>query len=203
MNSPIKRFSSISPTIAPNSPIKRFLSISLTIALSLQMAVAQTTDSTTLVFNAKITVGGTALTGIAIMKRERARCRIVFTSVAGPKLLDMYVDAGGHELLHAVKQLKRKRLLRFLQKTFALVSGVYLASPDKECSATDCRVPLAKRAEARYLFDDSHRIVAAEYLYKNKPSFKSTWHYSADTLEYILMQHPTVTYELVISEFSD
>jgi hypothetical protein len=179
-----------------NSPIKRFLSISLTVALHLPVALAQTPDTSTLVFNAKITVAGTELTGIAIMKRENARCRVLFTTVAGPKLLDMYVDAGGHELLYAVKKLKRKKLLKFLQKTFALITGVYLASPDRECSAAECRVSLPKRDEARYLFDDSSRIVAAEYLHKNKPVFKSEWHYSSDTLEYILLQHPAVTFRL-------
>jgi hypothetical protein len=182
------------------------LSISLTAALHLPVALAQTAppdlhcmpDTATLVFDAKIAIAGTELTGIAIMKRENARFRVLFTSIAGPKLLDMYVDADGHELLHAAKKLKRKKLLNFLQKTFALITGAYLASPNRECSAAECRVSLPKRDEARYLFDETRRIVAAEYLHKNKPVFKSAWSYSSDTLEYIRLQHPALIWELRI-----
>lgn len=143
-------------------------------------------------FNAVVEVSGHTISGIMAIKRderEKTRCRILFTTIAGPKLMDMYITADDYDILYVVKKLKKKILFRFFQKDFALIAGLYLSEKNKNCENDSCAIQLSRKKSAHYLFDSQNRIIRAEYRGKGKILFDVVYSYNQDIIESILLQH--------------
>jgi hypothetical protein len=143
-------------------------------------------------FNAVVEVSGHTVSGIMVIKNdehEKNKCRILFTTIAGPKLMDMYITQDDYKILYVVKKLKKKIILGLLQKDFALISGLYLSNENKICENDSCTVILSKKKSAHYLFDTQNRISKAEYRGKGKLLFDVVYSYNLDIVESISLQH--------------
>ncbi|MDR1129842.1 MAG: hypothetical protein LBK96_02550 [Prevotellaceae bacterium] len=168
------------------------LSISIWLAAGASILNAQAMSGETF-FNALVEVSGHAISGIMVIKndvQDENRCRILFTTIAGPKLMDMHITRDDCEILYVTKKLRKKFILRLFQKDFALVSGLYLSDRNKDCAADSCSVKLSKKKSAHYLYDAQNRIVRAEYRGRGKPLFAAVYTYNnKDNPESIILQH--------------
>ncbi|MDR1338998.1 MAG: hypothetical protein LBK58_02950 [Prevotellaceae bacterium] len=168
------------------------LLISICLAVGVSSLNAQEMSGETF-FNALVEVSGHTISGIMVIKndsREENRCRILFTTVAGPKLMDMHITRDGYEILHVTKKLRKKLILRLFQKDFALVSGLYLSDRNKDCTGDSCSVKLSKKKSAHYRFDARNRIARAEYRGRGKLLFDAVYTYNnTGNIESILLQH--------------
>ncbi|MDR1895754.1 MAG: hypothetical protein LBR10_03075 [Prevotellaceae bacterium] len=156
-------------------------------AQAVQQAVEQ--DSVPIVFNAVIEVSGQVISGIMVIKREENRCRVLFTTVAGPKLMDIYIDAVNYEILYVIKKLKKKVVLQLFQKDFALITGLYLAATYRDYGEGVRTVKLSKKKSVSYVFNQQKQIVRAEYLGKNKILVEVNYTYQSGRLDSIFLRH--------------
>jgi hypothetical protein len=143
-------------------------------------------------FNAIVEVSGHMISGIMVIqkdKQEENKRRILFTTIVGPKLMDIYITRDGYEILYVTKKLNKKLILRLFQRDFALVSGLYLPRQNKDYANDSCSVNLPKRKSAHYLFDDCKRISKAEYRGRGKLLFDVVYTYNQDNIESIILQH--------------
>ncbi|MDR1887594.1 MAG: hypothetical protein LBQ70_06730 [Prevotellaceae bacterium] len=143
-------------------------------------------------FNAVVEVRGHTISGIMVIKKDeqiKNTCRILFTTVAGPKLMDMYITKDDYNILYVTKKLKKRTILGLFQKDFALVSGLYLAVQDKHCENGSCSVKLPKKKSAHYSFDAQNRISRAEYRGRGKVLLDVVYTYNQDNIESIFLQH--------------
>jgi hypothetical protein len=141
-------------------------------------------------FSAVIEISGRTVSGIMVIKKDEHRenrYRILFTTVAGPKLVDMYITRDGYEILYVEKKLKKRLVLGLLHKDFALISGLYLSNTN--CESDSCSVKLSKKKSAHYSFDAQNRICKAEYRGKGKLLSDVVYTYSHDVMESISLQH--------------
>jgi hypothetical protein len=153
-------------------------------------------------FNAVVEVSEHTISGIMVIKKdetEKNKCRILFTTVAGPKLLDMYITHNDYEILYVVKKLKKKILLGLLQKDFALISGLYLSVENKSCVNDSCTVNLPKKKSVHYSFDAQNRICKAEYRGKGKLLCEVVYAYNQDGIESISMRHHNFDMKVILT----
>jgi len=173
--------------------MRLFLLISILTTVRLQLgACGELGLSSETFFNAVVEVSGHTISGIMVIKKdehEKARCRILFTTIAGPKLMDMYITTNDYDILYVVKKLKKKILLRLFQKDFALIAGLYLAEQNKNCENDSCSIQLSRKKSVNYLFDRQNRISRAEYRGKGKILFDVVYSYNQDVIESISLQH--------------
>jgi hypothetical protein len=158
-------------------------------------------------FNATVEVSGYTISGIIVIKKDKQeenKCRILFTTVAGPKLIDMYITPDDYEVLYVMKKLKKKLILRLFQRDFALISGLYLPHRNEDsCSVnpknelesshgfalTNCSVKLSKKKSAHYWFDARKRISKAEYRGRGNLLCDVGYTYNQDDIESVILQH--------------
>jgi len=143
-------------------------------------------------FNANIEVSGHTISGIMLIKKDERKensYRILFTTIAGPKLMDMYISPDGYEILYVVKKLNKRIILRMFQTDFALISGLYLSGENKNCENGNCVIKLSKKKSAHYSFDNENRIINAEYRGKRKILFDVIYTYNQDIIDTISLQH--------------
>jgi hypothetical protein len=154
-------------------------------------------------FNAVVEVSGHTVSGIMVIKKvedEKNRYRILFTTVAGPKLMDMYISQNDYQILYVVKKLKKKIILGLLQKDFALISGLYLSGENRHCENDSCTVNLSKKKSAHYSFDAQNRISKAEYRGKGKLLFDVVYSYNQDGIESIALRHHNFDMKITLTK---
>jgi hypothetical protein len=162
--------------------ISLLLAVETTYARNLQAMQGET------FFNAEINIAEHTATGIVVIKEIDADTyRILFTTLAGPKLMDMYITRDGYKILYVAKMLKRRIILRALQRDFALVAGLYLVT-EKHCDDVECSIKLSKNTSAHYSFDANDRIGKAEYRRKQKPVSTVEYTYRQDSIASIVLR---------------
>ncbi|MDR1593753.1 MAG: hypothetical protein LBS43_04605 [Prevotellaceae bacterium] len=152
-------------------------------------------------FNAVVEVSGRTVSGVMVIKKDEAnKCRILFTTVAGPKLMDMYISQNDYKILYVIKKLKRRIILRQFQQDFALISGLYLFGDNKNCENDSCTVILPKKKSAHYSFDAQNRICKAEYRGKGKLLAEVVYIYNNnDEIESISLRHHNFNMKITLS----
>jgi hypothetical protein len=156
-------------------------------------------------FNANIEVSGHTISGIMVIKKDeqkKNRYRILFTTIAGPKLMDMYISTDGYEILYVVKKLNKRIILRMFQTDFALISGLYLSGENKNCENGNCTIKLSKKKSAHYSFDNENRIINAEYRGKGKILFEVVYTYNQDIIETIFLQHHNFNMKITLKSIT-
>jgi hypothetical protein len=164
------------------------ISVWLTVSSSILTAGDLQGMSDEAFFNAIVEVSGHTISGIMVIKKDKQeenKCRILFTTVAGPKLMDMYITPDDYKILYVTKKLKKKLILRLFQRDFALVSGLYLPNRNED----SCSVNLSKKKSAHYWFDARKRINKAEYRGRGKLLCDVVYTYNNDDVETIVLQH--------------
>lgn len=146
-------------------------------------------------YHAVIDVTGHQISGImAVESGNNDRCRILFTTIAGPKLLDMYITETGYEKIYCIKQLNRKVILKFFQKDFAVATGLYRDKKNAiRKQLNDCvleEIPIKKKDTIQYYLNHHDLIERAVYLAKKqKKLFEIFYTYQNEKVNSIEIQH--------------
>ncbi len=168
----------------------------------------QDPEPETLFFNAVIEVSGKTVSGIMVLNREdSSRYRMLFTTIAGPKLLDMDITAIDYQKNYCIKQLDRKVILKFFQKDFAMVTGLLRGNPGttKKTTGEDGgwveEIPVKKKDTVKYFLAGETFITKAQYNSKKKQLFEATYSYVGNKLESITIQHFNFSMHITLNRF--
>ncbi len=156
-------------------------------------------------FHTTIEVYGHTISGLTVLQTEGAdTLRVLFTTFAGPKLLDLRITPTGYETLYAVKQLDRKLILKTLYKDFAVLAGWYLLAglptADYQGTAT-CRREVQLTAKERLYYyytaaDDT--MTGAELFAKKKKMLSVGYYYAGGALAQVRLTHHTFNMRLLL-----
>lgn len=186
--------------------MRLLLLISVFFTLTVNNLSAQKNNEEISLFNAVIDVYGNTISGIMAIKQESDdKFRILFTTVAGPKLLDMYITKDNYEVIYAVKKLNKKIILKLFQKDFALVTGLYFDKSYFDMPKEEYRIPLNKKDTAIYhagMTGEYFNINKAEYKGKKKILFDAVYEYDKYTIEKIVLQHYNFKMTITLNRFN-
>jgi hypothetical protein len=141
------------------------------------------------IFHTTINAYGNRLSGLTVFQPESdAALRVLFTTFAGPTLLDLRITPGGYEKIYALRQLDRRAVLRALSKDFALAAG-FATTPNKK-----------ERIVYHY---DHQRKIRAELFAKKKKMLTAEYFYACDRLEKILLTHHTFKMTITLLKLTD
>ncbi len=188
----------------------KFVNICIFAAFSLN-GVSQTANNKLLVtsnevFMTSIDLYGHSVDGLTVFEaKDSATVRILFTTVGGPKLLDLEITPKGYRTIYAIKKLDRKVVLKALQEDFALLSGLYLALPDHnaENNPMEKQMTVAKNKMAAYSFKDTLKADKAKMMGKKKMLFDVEYLYDNDSLEQIVLTHYNFNMKITLNRIKE
>ncbi len=138
-------------------------------------------ESETQFFNAAIKTYGKQLTGVmAFQKESDEKYRVLFTTLAGPKLLDMYISTDSYEIIYCIKELNKKMILQFFQKDLSVLVGLPRNKPKKgqmQDSLLLETIPVLKKDTVFYYSQNS---ILKKEMYKSKEKYLFTVDYLYD-----------------------
>jgi hypothetical protein len=160
------------------------------------------------VFVTTIDVYGKSIDGLTIFDvKDSATVRVLFTTIGGPKLLDLEMTPTSYKVNYAIKKLNKKVILKALYEDFATISGLYLMLPisavsDEEGDSILYKhqtFNISKNKDVCYIAS-SGEYHSAKMKGKKKTLFDIVYFYEGYSLQTIVLTHHNFNMKITLTK---